>query len=93
MNEWMNEQNNGRMNLQNPEWVVIVLQDTPMFRELNWFTHGQLELAGNIQQQETGIFYFYVELEFTTGKKTDCPKLIQVNSPWLIINVLGNCWD
>lgn len=57
----MNEQKNGRMNLQNPEGIVIVLKDTPMFTELNWFTHGQLELSGNIQQQETGIFDFYVE--------------------------------
>lgn len=57
----MNEQKNGRMNLQNPERIVIVLKDTPMFTELNWFTHGQLELSGNIQQQETGIFDFYVE--------------------------------
>lgn len=30
------------MNLQNPEGIVVVLEDTPMFRELNWFTYGQL---------------------------------------------------
>lgn len=70
----MNEQKNGRMNLQNPEGIVIVLEDTPMFRELNWFTHGQLELSGNIQQQETGIFDFYV------GRSSPLEKRLTVQS-------------